>query len=159
MDASGRTSPGSGADNRSPMSGSVPSVPIMSSRLRTITVDCERWEPLVAFWSGVGDFAEDPENPNEAGDPEGVLVSKSTGLGLLFIPVPEAKSVKNRMHIDLVPTDRTRDEEVVRLVGLGATLYADHRRQDGSGFVVLADPEGNEFCVERGEAELAAHRR
>jgi uncharacterized glyoxalase superfamily protein PhnB len=125
----------------------------MSSRLRTLTVDCHQWEPLVAFWSEVGDFSADPSNPNEEGDPEGLLVSERTGLALLFIPVPEAKSVKNRMHVDLVPTDRTRDEEVARLMALGATLYADHRRDDGSGFVVLADPEGNEFCVERSEAE------
>jgi predicted enzyme related to lactoylglutathione lyase len=55
-----------------------------------------------------------------------------------------------------MPTDRTRDEEVERLLGLGATLVADHRRPDGSGWAVLADPEGNEFCVERSAAERAA---
>ena len=109
----------------------------------------------MAFWSEVGDFVENPDNPNEPGDPEGVLVSQSTGVGLLFIPVPEPKSVKNRMHLDLEPIDRTRDEEVDRIVALGATVYADHRHEDGTGFVVLADPEGNEFCVERSESERA----
>ena len=72
---------------------------------------------------------------------------------LLFIPVPEGKTAKNRMHPDLAPVDRTRDEEVERLVALGATRIADHRAADGAGWVVLADPEGNEFCVERSDAE------
>jgi len=43
-----------------------------------------------------------------------------------------------------------RDEEVQRILALGATLFEDHRREDGKGWVTLADPEGNEFCVERG---------
>jgi hypothetical protein len=63
--------------------------------------------------------------------------------------VPEGKMVKNRMHLDLLPTARTRDEEVQRLLGIGATLVEDHRKADGAGWVTLADPEGNEFCVER----------
>jgi hypothetical protein len=63
--------------------------------------------------------------------------------------VPEGKVVKNRMHLDLLPTARTRDEEVTRLLGIGATLVEDHRAADGAGWVTLADPEGNEFCVER----------
>ncbi len=67
--------------------------------------------------------------------------------------------MKNRLHVDLQPTDRTRDEEVARLLGIGATLYADHRRPDGKGWAVLADPEGNEFCVERSDAERAAVQR
>jgi Glyoxalase-like domain len=70
--------------------------------------------------------------------------------------VPEAKTVKNRVHLDLEPDDRTRDQEVERLLGIGATLVDDQRRPDGRGWVVLADPEGNEFCVERSPAERAA---
>jgi predicted enzyme related to lactoylglutathione lyase len=67
--------------------------------------------------------------------------------------VPEAKTAKNRMHLDLAPEDRTRDEEVQRVVGLGARVVEDHRNPDGSGWVWLADPEGNEFCIERSAAE------
>ena len=55
-----------------------------------------------------------------------------------------------------MPIDRTRDEEVERLLGIGATLVADQRRPDGTGWVVLADPEGNELCIERSAAERAA---
>ena len=127
----------------------------MTSRIRNITFDCVAWEPLVAFWSEAVDYAEDPENPNAPGDPEGFLRSTSGGPGLLFIPVPEGKTVKNRVHLDIVPTESTRDEEVARLLSLGAVMYADHRRDDGTGFVVLQDPEGNELCVERSEAERA----
>jgi hypothetical protein len=50
----------------------------------------------------------------------------------------------------------TRDEEAARLLGLGATLVDDQRRPDGTGWVVLGDPEGNEFCVERSTAERAS---
>ena len=62
---------------------------------------------------------------------------------------------KNRMHFDLRPTDRSRDDEVDRLLSIGATQLEDHRdiRGDGTGWVTLADPEGNEFCVLRSDAE------
>jgi hypothetical protein len=59
------------------------------------------------------------------------------------------------MHFDLRPTDRTRDDEVERLLSIGATQFEDHRdiRGDGTGWVTLTDPEGNEFCVLRSDAE------
>ena len=77
-------------------------------------------------------------------------------LALLFIAVPEQKQVKNRVHLDLVPVDRGRDEEVERLLRLGARVVDDQRRPDGAGWVVLADPEGNEFCMERSDVERTA---
>ena len=67
--------------------------------------------------------------------------------------LPEAKTVKNRMHLDLGPTDQTRDEEVERLVSLGASVVADHRTAEGLGWVVMGDPEDNEFCIERSNKE------
>src|SRR5690242_16233498 len=120
--------------------------------IRSITVDCVDPYRQAQFWSAATGWLEDPDDPNRPGDPEGRIVS-GHGINLLFIPVPESKSVKNRMHLDLTPTQRTRDEEVDRLLGIGATLFEDHRRPDGTGWVVLADPEGNEFCVERSAAE------
>jgi predicted enzyme related to lactoylglutathione lyase len=74
---------------------------------------------------------------------------------LFFNQVPEPKTVKNRLHLCLRP-ETTREEEVERLTDLGATHVADHRGPEGTGWVVLADPEGNEFCVLRGDAERAA---
>jgi Glyoxalase-like domain len=125
----------------------------MALDVKSITFDCVAWEPLVEFWSAALGFAEDPEDPNSPGDPAGLITSPDRRLNLLFIPVPEGKTVKNRLHLDLVPADSTRDAEVERLVGLGATLMADFRKPDGTGFVVLQDPEGNELCVERSDNE------
>ncbi|MFD5552990.1 VOC family protein [Streptomyces sp. NPDC127068] len=124
----------------------------MSSLVRHVTFDCADPYDLASFWVGALDGRlGDDDHP---GDPE-VLVA-SAGVDLLFIRVPEGKTVKNRVHLDLQPQDRTREEEVERLLALGATLVEDHRRPDGTGWATLADPEGNEFCVERSAAERAA---
>ena len=72
---------------------------------------------------------------------------------VLFIEVPDAKQIKNRLHLDLEPAEGNRDAELTRLFGLDATEVAHRRRGDGSGWVVLADPEGNEFCILRSAAE------
>jgi len=66
---------------------------------------------------------------------------------IVFVPVPERKSVKNRVHIDVNPIDRTQAEEVERLEALGARRV--DVGQGDVGWVVMADPEGNEFCVLR----------
>ena len=128
----------------------------MTALPRNITFDCADPYLLATFWSQVTGYQEDPEDGNEPGDPEGFLAGPEGQPNLLFIAVPEPKTVKNRVHLDLEPSDRTRDEEVERLLKIGATLVADHRRPDGTGWAVLADPEGNEFCVERSAAERAA---
>ena len=123
----------------------------MTSLVQHITIDCKDPYALAGFWSAVtGRPLSEEDFP---GDPE-VLIALPAGPGLLFIRVPEPKSVKNRVHLDLQP-DTTRDAEVERLLGLGAALVSDMRRPDGKGWVVLADPEGNEFCVERSAAERA----
>lgn len=124
--------------------------------IRSITVDCVDPFRQATFWSEATGWREDPADPNHPGDPEGRIVS-DYGFSLLFIPVPEGKIVKNRMHLDLMPTTGTRDDAVTRLLTLGATVVADHRHPDGTGFVVMTDPEGNEFCVDRGAAERTAH--
>ncbi|MFJ4573311.1 VOC family protein [Streptomyces sp. NPDC088846] len=124
----------------------------MTSLVRHITIDCADAYELAGFWSGV---LEAPLSDDDApGDPEALVAAP--GAALLFISVPEPKSTKNRLHLDLQPQDRTRDEEVERLLGLGATLVADHRKPNGRGWATLADPEGNEFCVECSAAERAA---
>jgi predicted enzyme related to lactoylglutathione lyase len=120
--------------------------------IRSITVDCADPYRQALFWSEVTGWQEDPDDPNRPDDPEGRIVS-AHGISLLFIPVPEGKAVKNRMHLDFTPTAQSRDEEVARLLGIGASLVDDQRRPDGTGWVVLADPEGNEFCVERSARE------
>jgi hypothetical protein len=66
----------------------------------------------------------------------------------VFVTVPEPKVVKNRVHLDVLPVARDQDREVERLLRLGATIVDDRRELTPRGWVVLADPEGNEFCVE-----------
>jgi len=127
----------------------------VSIHIRNITIDCANTYQQVSWWSEATGWQEDPENPNNPSDPEGLLLTPH-GINLVFVPVPEGKTVKNRIHLDLQPQDRSRDEEVDRLLEMGATLVDDHRRPDGLGWAVLADPEGNEFCVERSAAERAA---
>ncbi|MGI5350112.1 VOC family protein [Streptomyces sp. CA-250714] len=124
----------------------------MSSLVRHLTIDCHDAYRLGQFWAAVldGSLSDD----DQPGDPEALV--EAPGSALLFVSVEEAKSVKNRVHIDLQPQDRTRDEEVERILALGATVVGDHRTSDGKGWVTLADPEGNEFCVERSAAERAS---
>ena len=128
----------------------------MAVRIRSITFDCVDPYKLSLFWTQVTGYAENPDDRNYPDDPEAALLAPDGSATLLFIPVPESKTVKNRVHIDLQPSERTRDEEVERCLSIGATLFADHRRPDGTGWVVLADPEGNEFCIERSPAERQA---
>lgn len=67
---------------------------------------------------------------------------------LLFVRVPEGKTVKNRLHLDVSPIGGSTDAEVARLLGLGA-VKVDVGQGPGRSWVVMADPEGNEFCVLR----------
>ncbi|MGW5056494.1 VOC family protein [Streptomyces sp. NPDC004096] len=121
----------------------------MTSSIRHITVDCTDPYALAGFWAQAlsGSLADD----DFPGDPEASVTAAAATL--LFVRVDDRRTVKNRVHLDLQPQNRSRDEEVERLLSLGATLQGDHRRPDGTGWVTLYDPEGNEFCVERSAAE------
>lgn len=124
----------------------------LTSQVRTITFDCHDPELVGRFWAAVLDRPLD----FQPGDPEALVEPADGQPALLFLPVPEDKTVKNRVHLDLQPSDRSREQEVARVTDLGARLRADFRQADGTGFVVMADPEDNEFCVERSAAERAA---
>lgn len=127
----------------------------MAALISHTSFDCLDAYALSVFWSNVLGFTQDPDNPAVPGDEECMIFSAGGAQRLLFIEVPEAKQVKNRLHLDLVPADGTRDEELARLLDLGARTVDDRRHPDGSGWVVLADPEGNEFCILRSDAERA----
>lgn len=124
----------------------------MTSSVFNIAFDCADAYALARFWSRVTGLPLHEED--FPGDPE-ASIPMPNGVNLHFNQVPEPKTVKNRVHICLRP-DGTRDLEVDRLVGEGAALVEDHRNPDGTGWAVLTDPEGNEFCVLRGVAERAA---
>jgi predicted enzyme related to lactoylglutathione lyase len=120
---------------------------VMTSRLSHTSFDARDACAQSVFWAQVLDFIEDPDDPNEPGHQECLIMSRDRSQLLLFITVPDSKTAKNRVHLDLRPADRTREEETERILALGASQLADHRRPDGSGWITLADPEGNEFCI------------
>ncbi|MER7668334.1 VOC family protein [Kitasatospora sp. NPDC096128] len=124
----------------------------MVSVLQNVAIDCANAYELAQFWSKV---TGRPLGKDDKPGDEAVEVVLAEGPVLFFAQVPEPKTIKNRLHLCLRPED-SRDREVERLLGLGATLLADHREPDGGGWAVLADPEGNEFCVLRSAAERAA---
>jgi hypothetical protein len=127
----------------------------MAAFISHTAVDCANAYELSEWWKQVLGYVDEADDPNLPGHEECMILSPETGHRLLFIEVPDVKQVKNRVHLDLRPTDRTRDEEVERLLGIGATHLDDQReiRGDGTGWVVLGDPEGNEFCILRSDAE------
>jgi hypothetical protein len=128
----------------------------MVARISHTSIDATDAYAQSVFWGKVLGFAEDPSDPNEPGHEECMIFSPDRRTRVLFIEVPEKKQGKNRMHFDLVPAEGTRDEELARLLALDATEVDDLRRPDGTGWVVLADPEGNEFCILRSDAEREA---
>jgi hypothetical protein len=130
----------------------------MTSRVSHTTIDCRNAYELSQWWKGVLDYVDVEGDPNLPGHEECMILSRDGSHRLLFIEVPEGKTLKNRIHLDLDPVEGTRDEELERLLAHGATEVADLRENwgPGTGWVVLADPEGNEFCILRNAAERAA---
>jgi predicted enzyme related to lactoylglutathione lyase len=124
----------------------------MVSVVQNVAIDCADAYELARFWSEVTGRPVHPES--RPGDHE-TQVMLAEGPVLHFNQVPEPKTLKNRIHLCLRP-ETSRDQEVERLLGIGAAFVGDHRDPDGSGWAVLADPEGNEFCVLRSESDRAA---
>ena len=130
----------------------------VASFISHTTIDCRNAYELSEWWKQVLGYVDIEDDPNLPGHEECMIRDLDSGHRLLFIEVPEGKQVKNRIHLDLVPRAGTRDEEVARLQGIGAVEVADLRGKDGpgTGWVVLGDPEGNEFCVLRSDSERDA---
>ena len=116
----------------------------MSLSVDTLTFDCRDPRVLADFWSAALGYEL------EGIDDESSWLRDPSGRGwpLLFLIVPEGKSVKNRVHLDLRPETSMADE-VARVQALGATIF--RRVEENESFwTVMLDPEGNEFCVLRG---------
>jgi predicted enzyme related to lactoylglutathione lyase len=119
----------------------------MAIRVQCLAVDSNDPDKLARFWADVLGWRRTYEDGDEvvleppAGSPEDGVAPD-----LLFLRVPEPKSVKNRLHLDLRPDDQ--EAEVGRVEALGAQRVSVGQGDDVS-WVVLADPEGNEFCVLR----------
>lgn len=125
----------------------------MASRTANFCIDAHDPIAQAHWWAGVlDDFTIDPDGEMNADEAE---LRGPGGRWLEFLRVPEAKTVKNRMHLCLRPVGTSVDAEVDRIVGLGARVMDDRRGMDDGGWVVLIDPEGNEFCVLGATAEDA----
>jgi len=115
----------------------------MASTFTELIVDATDPRGLADFWCAVlgWNVTEDDE--------EGVEIAAAAGAlpKIVFVPVPDAKTVKNRVHIDVSPSGCDQAEEVERVLALGARPV--DVGQGEPTWVVLADPEGNEFCILR----------
>lgn len=136
--------------------------PHVTAFISHTTIDCTDAFALSEWWKLVLGYADLEDDPNQPGDEQCMIRDPATDHQLLFIEVPDAAEVKqrcgkNRLHFDLRPRESTRNEELGVLLTRGATTVTDLRGEHGpgTGWVVLADPEGNEFCILRSEAEVA----
>jgi hypothetical protein len=116
----------------------------MGSMFTELVIDAAEPERLAEFWMGVLGWQPTGryQGAVEIADPV------RGGPSLTFVPVPDEKRSKNRLHIDVNPVGCDQDQEVERLISLGAR-HADVGQGPDKPWVVLADPEGNEFCVLR----------
>lgn len=125
----------------------------MVARLSHTSINCSNAFELSEWWKEVLGHVDVEGDPNDAGDEECMILDPDGEHRLLFIEVDDLQFVPGRIHFDICAVDSTRDEEVERIMGLGATLVADRRNSDGSGWMTLADPAANHFCVVRSGAE------
>lgn len=115
----------------------------MTSTIKYMTFDCHNPLLLAEFWSAVLEYETEnwpvidgaTSKPRDGGVPH-----------IAFIKAPEAKTAKNRLHLDIQPVDGAMESEVERLVELGATRI-DVFNEPSETWTVMNDPEGNEFCV------------
>lgn len=125
----------------------------MAARLSHTSINCTDAFELSEWWKRVLGYVDVEGDPNEPGDEECMILDPTSDRRLLFIEVDQLQEPPGRIHFDLAPSDQRRDEEVARVLSLGATQVADRRNPDGTGWVVLADPAGNHFCIVRSDEE------
>jgi len=120
----------------------------VSSSILNVTFDCSDAASMAQFWSEVTQWSRSKQ---EMPGNTFWVVSAPGGAGprLVFVTVPEPKTVKNRVHLDLLPNG-SQAEELARIESLGGRVIDDRRQATPGGWVVMADPEGNEFDLEVG---------
>jgi catechol 2,3-dioxygenase-like lactoylglutathione lyase family enzyme len=133
----------------------------MTSRFTELVVDCHDPQRLADFWCQVLGFTELDRSEDMVEISSWEPTAEAIRAGqmpptMMFIRVPEAKTVKNRLHLDVSPIDASTADEVARLLGLGATTV-DVGQGPGRSWTVMADPEGNEFDVGRTLAPAEDH--
>ncbi|MGW5355356.1 VOC family protein [Streptomyces sp. NPDC004031] len=123
----------------------------MPLSLHHIVIDAHDLPALARFWAEVLDWRILSERERE------VVIGpdETSPVGICFMPVTDRKSVKNRLHLDLTSSPHDREAEIARILALGARRVDVGQNGDES-WTVLADPEGNEFCVVRPKRTLIA---
>jgi predicted enzyme related to lactoylglutathione lyase len=123
----------------------------MPVRLHHVVVDTHDLPRLARFWTQALGWTVLSERENE------VVIGPADDapVGMCFMPVADAKTVKNRIHLDLTTSAEDRDQEIERLIALGARRV-DIGQTGAESWTVLADPEGNEFCVVRPKKTLTS---
>jgi predicted enzyme related to lactoylglutathione lyase len=121
----------------------------MPVSLHHIVIDAHDLPALARFWAGVLDWRILSEREREVV----IGTDVSAPVGICFMPVTEEKKVKNRLHLDLTSGPEDRDAEIERILALGARRVEIGQTGEES-WTVLADPEGNEFCVVRPKKTL-----
>ena len=116
----------------------------MSLSISAITFDCSDSAALAEFWSAALDRPVEREGDMAASEFFAMIPGDADAPTMMFIQVPEGKTSKNRVHLDLGAVDRAA--EVERLIGLGATAM-DEKNEFGFSWTTLTDPEGNEFSI------------
>jgi len=121
----------------------------MPLRLHHVVIDAHDLSGLARFWAQALGWQVLSERERE------VVIGpeENAPVGMCFMPVAEAKTVKNRVHLDLTAEAEDRDAEIGRLLALGASRV-DIGQTGRESWTVLADPEGNEFCVVRPKTSL-----
>ena len=119
------------------------------ARLHHIVVDARDLPALARFWTQALGWEILSERPNEIV----IGTDENAPVGICFMPVTEPKAIKNRLHLDLTGSSEDREQEIERLLALGARRV-DIGQTGTESWTVLADPEGNEFCVVRPKETL-----
>lgn len=114
----------------------------MTSYVSSLAIDAHDPKALARFWCEVLNYQLDDEEEGFVS----ISPAEGQGLQLDFLQVPEGKTVKNRLHLDIRALDLKQDAEVTRVESLGAHRV-DVGQTSKDSWVVLADPEGNEFCI------------
>ncbi|WP_228389389.1 VOC family protein [Cumulibacter manganitolerans] len=128
----------------------------MRLRWYTVVVDSLDVRAQARWWAEVLDWVQVYDADDEcvivprhaSADPISAEEWDRAGPGIVFVTVPETKTIKNRLHLDLAPhLDDDRDAQIERLLAMGARRVDVGQDDEKVGWTVLADPEGNEFCV------------
>jgi catechol 2,3-dioxygenase-like lactoylglutathione lyase family enzyme len=118
----------------------------MHASILNITFDCADAKAQATFWAAVTGWTAQERDATPGHVEYAVVPPAPATPRLYFTTVTEPKLAKNRIHLDLIPPGGDQQAELARLAGLGARVLED--QPPGASWIILADPEGNEFCLE-----------